>query len=352
MIRDIQPIPNADRIETATVDGWHVVISKSDNFSVGDSVVYIEIDSKMPPKPEYEFLKSRKYIVKTIKIRGQVSQGLILPLSILPPDRTYKLGDDVTDILGITKYDPELEQENKVTSKKKQSKNPIIKYLCRFKWFRKFYVKPNQATGFPDWISKTDEERIQNCARLFEKMKEEGTVLSATEKVDGTSATFFLRKYKRNKYEFGVCSRNRWLRTEDDSYYWKVARKYNIEKVLKKLIGNNDWIVLQGEITGQGIQGNKYPASGGERLWAFNLKYPGRKCSTEEMTPILAPYGIFTVPIVTSEYHVPETIDDIVEFVKGQSQISPREREGCVFRNVAQDISFKCINPNFLLKEE
>lgn len=307
----------------------------------------------MPQTPEYEFLKSRKYVVKTITIRGQVSQGLILPLSVLPQDVSYSLGDDVTNVLGITKYDPELEQEEKVTKNGATKKrNPVIKFLCRYKWFRKLYLKPKQSGNFPDWIKKTDEERIQNCVNLFENMKANNTVLSVTEKVDGTSATYFLKRIKKKKFEFGVCSRNKCLPQEDESYYWKVARKYKIEKVLKELIFDNDWIVLQGEITGEGIQGNKYPDNGGERFWAFNLITPNKTYTTEEMTPILAKYGITSVPIVTSFYDVPETIDDIIEFAKGKSQIYPREREGCVFRNISEGISFKAINPDFLLKND
>ena len=112
--------------------------------------------------------------------------------------------------------------------------------------------------------------------------------------------------------------------------------------------------VLQGEITGEGIQGNKYPMDGGERFWAFNLITPEGKCTTEEMVGTLAHYGISTVPIVDSEYVIPEnsTIADLVQYVQGKSQIHPREREGCVFRNIEKNISFKCINPIFLIKND
>lgn len=323
-IANIKPIPNADRIEVAQIDGWEVIISKSDNFSQGDKVVYIEIDSKMPKTPEYDFLKSRKYVVKTIKLRGQVSQGLVLPLAVLPPG-DYKIGDDVTEILGVTKYDPEAEQENAVVSEnKKKSRNPIIKFLMRFKWFRKIYLKPSVKDTFPNWIKKTDEERIQNMTRLFEKLKRDKTVLSVTEKVDGTSATFFLKKVGKNKYEFGVCSRNKRLVTEDNSYYWNVARKFKIKETLQTLIGGLDWIVLQGEITG------------------------------EEMQRTLLHYGIYIVLIFDDKFVIPEDweISDLVHYVQGKSQIYPREREGCVFRNVEQNISFKCINPEFLIKND
>ena len=351
-IANIKPIPNADRIEVAQIDGWEVIISKSDNFSQGDKVVYIEIDSKMPKTPEYDFLKSRKYVVKTIKLRGQVSQGLVLPLAVLPPGN-YKVGDDVTEILGVTKYDPEAEQENAIVAENKKQ-NPIIKYFMRFKWFRKLVIKRTAKGKFPDWIKKTDEERIQNKTGLFEQLKANKTQLSVTEKVDGTSATYFLKKVKKNKYEFGVCSRNQRLTKEDASYYWNVARKYKIKEALRKLIGNLDWIVLQGEITGEKIQGNKYPMDGGERFWAFNLISPEGKLTTEEMQRALLHHGIYTVPIFDNKFVIPEEweISDIVHYVQGKSQIYPREREGCVFRNVEQDISFKCINPEFLIRND
>lgn len=352
VIKNIEPIPDADKIVKLTVDGWHVVASKTDGFKVGDLVVYIEIDSVMPEKPEYEFLRQRKFRVRTIKLRGQISQGLVLPLSILPQDKKWKEGDDVTDILSVTKYDPELEQENQVTKNqgKKKSKNPIIKWLCRFEWFRNWYTPKKVSNEFPNWIKKTDEERIQNIPETFEHIKNNNISLSVTEKIDGTSATYFLKKTTKKKNEFGVCSRNRRLVTEDDSYYWTVARDYKIKNVLEKLIGDNEWIVLQGEITGQGIQGNKYPVGNGYRLWAFNLITPEKRYSTEEMQPILSAEGIMTVPIVDSNFKMLETIDDLVEYVQGNSQLVKREREGCVFRNIENNISFKCINPKFLLK--
>lgn len=350
-IGEIRPIPDADRIEVAKVDGWEVVVAKKDNFKVGDLIVYIEIDSQMPEKPEYEFLKSRKYVVKTIKLRGQISQGLILPLAVLPKGN-YKLGDDVTEILGIVKYDPQLQEEEEIINyAKKNQKNPIIKYLLRYGWFRKIYLKPTNKTEFPTFIKKTDEERIQNCTRLFERMKENRTPLSVTEKLDGCSATYFLKRHGKRKCEFGVCSRNRRLSTPDNTYYWKIARQYNIENALRKILDkDDDYIVLQGEIIGEGIQGNKYKVKGFS-FWAFNLITSRKKYSTEEMKPILEKYGIQTVPILTSDYVVPDTIKDIVEYVKGKSKLLYREREGCVFRNIVNNISFKAINPDFLLAE-
>ena len=109
-IKELRPIPNADRIEVAIIDGWECIVNKADGFKVGDLIVYIEIDSVLPDKPEFEFMRKYKFRVKTIKLRGQVSQGLVLPLSILGTN-PYGEGADVTETLGIKKYDPEAAQE-------------------------------------------------------------------------------------------------------------------------------------------------------------------------------------------------------------------------------------------------
>lgn len=296
-IASIRPIKGADRIEVAQVDGWECVVQRGE-FWVGERIVYIEVDSIVPERPEFEFLRDHKFRVRTIKLRGQVIQGLVLPLSILPPGTSTNLGADVTDALGIKKYDPEEQQEAALlTRQPEKPKNPIIRFLMRFKWYRKLFVKPNRKDGFPDWIVKTDETRIQNLSTLFDIERKKGTKFSVTEKMDGQSAAYFLRRLSKRKYEFGVCSRNIRLGSPDNSSYWTIARQYDIENVLKQIIGDYDTVVLQGEICGNGIQGNKYRISGYD-LFAFNLIYPDRKCTTAQIRNPLSPFGIKTVPIV------------------------------------------------------
>lgn len=350
-IASTRPIQGADRIEVAQVDGWECVVKKGE-FEVGQHIVYVEVDSVMPERPEFEFLRDRKFRVRTIKLRGQVSQGLVLPLDILPAGN-YKLGDDVTELLGVTKYDPQAQQEALLLTKQpKTPTNPVVKFLMRFKWYRRLFMKPKRKGGFPDWIVKTDETRIQNLTTLFDIERKKGTLFSVTEKVDGQSATYFLQKISRRKYEFGVCSRNIRLGTPDNSSYWTIARKYDIENVLKKLIGEYQTIVLQGEICGDGIQGNKYHISGYD-FFAFNLIYPDHKCTTAEIKETLAPFGIKSVPIVEEGKALPETIAELVEYSKGKSVVrKEQKREGVVMRNVQNNISFKVINPDFLLAEK
>lgn len=350
-ISDIRPIDGADRIVVAQVDGWECVVQK-DEFRVGDRVVYVEVDSVVPERPEFEFLRNRKFRVRTIKLRGQISQGLVLPLSILP-DGDYADGADVTEILGITKYDPQAQQEAQLLTKQPQApQNPVAKFLMRFKWYRKHFMKSKRKGGFPDWIVKTDETRIQNLPVLFDTEQKKGTLFSVTEKVDGQSATYFLRKVSRRKYEFGVCSRNIRLGDPDSSSYWTIAKKYDIENVLKKLIGEHETIVLQGEICGNGIQGNKYHISGYD-LFVFNLIYPDHKCTTAEIAELIEPFGMKTVPIIEEGKKLPESIAELVEYSRGYSVVRRQQkREGVVMRNVESNISFKVINPDFLLAEK
>ena len=350
-ISELRPIPGADRIEVAQVDGWECVVKKGE-YNAGDYVVYIEVDSIVPDRPEFEFMRERNFRVRTIKLRKQISQGLVMPLSILPENqRGLCLDSDVTDVLGIKKYDPQAQQEALLKDQQKQKRNPFIKFMLRYKWFRNLYLVKTKS-GFPIWIMKTEEERIQNLPHLFESMRNQGVKFSVTEKVDGQSATYYLKKQSPFRYEFGVCSRNLRLMKPDNSAYWQVAQKYNIKKALKKIIGKYETVVLQGEICGSKIQGNKYKIDG-YQFFAFNLIYPKHPCTTAEMQQILRPFGIETVPIVEENKTLPETILELVEYAKGRSVLRKgQKREGVVMRNRDHGVSFKVINPDFLLEEK
>ena len=174
IIEEIFSIPNADKIEMVKVLGWECVVKKGE-FKVGEKIVYVEVDSVMPEKPEYEFLRERKFRIRTIRLRGQISQGLVLPLSALPQNSSYfSIGHDVTELLGITKYlspseQSELQQQEE---KIKFEKNRFKKFMMRYSWFRKFFLSRKQKSGFPYWVSKTDEERIQNIPHVLEQFKD------------------------------------------------------------------------------------------------------------------------------------------------------------------------------------
>ena len=185
-ITNIREIKGADKIEVAEVLGWEVVIRKGE-FNIGDLCIYIEVDSIVPPLPQFEFLKERKYRVRTIKLRGQLSQGLCLPLSYLPcfTPCSCDEGYDITEKLGITKYDPEAVKEQRLLDQLNTiKKSRIEKFLLRNKWYRRFFTK-EKSKGWPKFIKKTDEERIQKLPWICETEKD--TIFTATEKLDGCS---------------------------------------------------------------------------------------------------------------------------------------------------------------------
>ena len=329
-IDNIQPIDGADMIELATVGGWKVVVAKNVNHKVGDLVVYCEVDSFLPIEPEFEFLRKSSYKkmadgnegfrLKTIKLRGQISQGLIVPLDVLlkrgvSSDDVYE-GLDVTGMLNIIKYEP-----------------PVPAQLA------------GQVKGmFPSFLKKTDEERIQNLTREFEQYKNE--VFYVTEKLDGSSVTFYVKDGV-----FGVCSRNLDLLEDENNSMWKFATTSGLKERLLALDRN---IAVQGEIIGEGIQGNPYKIIGQTvRLFnGFDIdKYV--YLSLDDLLKLSKWLEVKTVPILDLEFRLPDTIDELLSYADSKSVLNEKfDREGVVIRSHDRKISFKVISNKFLLNEK
>ena len=324
IITDIKPIVGADRIEVATIKNWKVVVGKND-FNIGQTVVYYEIDSFLPIRDEYEFLRkscykkladdSEGFRIRTAKFKNQISQGLIMPLSILPFG-SYGVGDDVSDFLEVTKYDPPLPAE----------------------------LAGIAIGNFPSFIKKTDEERIQNLTEYYDGFKRYRYF--ASEKVDGTSSTFFI-----NDNEFGVCSRNLQLVNNPDNTFGRIISQNNLEEKLRNF-GRN--IAIQGELIGEGVQGNKYKLKG-QKLLVYNIfdidsyKY----VSKEEMLEICNKFNLEIVPTIYIDFILTETIDELIKIADGKSMINPNvTREGLVWVSIdaPNRISFKTISDIFLLE--
>ena len=333
-IIDLSPIEGADKIELATIDGWKVVVAKDVNHKVGDLIVYCEVDSFLPIREEFEFLRKTSFKkmgdqegfrLKTIRLRGQISQGLIVPLDVLlkhgvSSDDVFE-GLDVTGTLGIVKYEP-----------------PIPAELS------------GKAKGlFPSFIRKTDEERVQNLASDYEKYRAQnklGMKFYVTEKLDGSSATFYLKDEV-----FSVCSRNLELIETEGNTFWKVSRELDLEDKLKTLGFN---VCLQGELIGEGIQGNPYKIKG-QTVRFFN----GFNIDTQENIPFLEfteitqKLGLTTVPILDFDFDLPSSIDDMLEYAESPSNLNSNfGREGVVVRSYDRTISFKSISNQFLLNEK
>jgi RNA ligase (TIGR02306 family) len=329
IISDIQPIEGADMIELSIVDGWKVVVAKNVGHKVGDMVIYCEIDSFLPIKDEFEFLRKTSYKkmsdgmegfrLKTIKMRGQVSQGLILPMSVVEYTNVqFEVGMDVTNLLGITKYEPPIPAE--LSGK--------VKGL------------------FPSFLRKTDEERVQNLTKEYGQYKLLGRKFYVTEKLDGSSATFY---YKDGV--FGVCSRNLELLETEGNTFWKVARELDLENKMKDF-GIN--ISLQGELIGEGIQGNPYKIKG-QTVKFFNLFDIDLQVyhSLSHLDRALGIMGLKMVPIVDEFFKLPETIETLLKYADNKSILNPKfNREGIVIRSNDRTISFKVISNKFLLNEK
>lgn len=346
-ISSIQPIEGKDRIVLATVDGWSVIVRKNE-YQVGDQCVYVEIDSVLPEKPEFEFLRSGNFRIKTMKMGNVVSQGICFPMSILPPGH-YKGDQDVTEILGVKQYEKTMDTDPVVMTGKSSKKYP--RFLMHMKWFRDL-VLPEKTTGdFPSFLSKTDETRVQNIPFILKSSER----WVATEKIDGQSGTFVLVKkksrlpFRRKAYEFIVCSRNRRLVVPDSSSYWKVAEKYHIRDVLKRIIGDFDWVAIQGECIGPKIQGNKYHVNDYD-LFVFNVLYPGRRIGSPIARSIIESAGMKFVPILDCGIQLPDTVDEVLQYAHGKSQLYDTLREGIVFRTIDGRKSFKAVDPLYLLQ--
>ena len=370
----IKPIEGANNIELIGVLGW-VCVAKKGEFQPGDLAVYIEIDSKCPENDErFEFLANKKYKVKTMKL-GKfkvISQGLALPLSLFPELDGKNIGDDVSKDLKITysseedvkrksnSIDPNAKFKSMAARHKNLAKKKWFRWLMKREWGKKllfFFLgkKRDNPKEFPKWIVKTDETRIENAPFYLQNKNP----WIKTEKLDGTSCTFAIDRQKKgkDKFEFIVCSRN--VRQadknqecyHDSNIYWELADKYGIESVLTKLaIENNyDRVVLQGEGVGD-VQGNPYKFKE-NRLYVFNLIIEGNRVGTKEMADFCDGNNLLHVPIISTEYYLPKTMEEMKLEADGYSEINPKvRREGYVYRSQDGQQSFKNVSREYLLK--
>ena len=350
----LDPIEGRDRIELASVLGWKVIVQKGE-FKVGDYCVFCEIDSVLPEKPEFEFLRPKNFRIRTMKMAGVISQGIVFPTTILPlkpQAEPYNLDEDVTDIIGVTQYEPTMDKESAELTERQKKKYP--KWLMRFKWFRQLVGigKPSKG-GFPPFIKRTDETRIQDCPNVLKDKKE----WVVSEKIDGQSGSFALLRHHRpwpfkDAFEYIVCSRNLRLKVKDNSSYWKVSDKYNIEAALRNLIGSRDWIAIQGECVGPKIQGNPYKLKDYD-LYVFNLIYPDGRVGSMKAKSIIENKGMNFVPILNEHYVLPDTVEEALADATGPSTLNPDSlREGFVIRTPDGKESWKIVSPEYLLKHD
>lgn len=324
----IGPIEGADAIEVATVGGWKVVVKKGE-FAVGDRAVYCEIDSWIPTKLAPFLSKGKEPRVfegiqgerlRTVKLRGQLSQGLLISLDVaIPETHTFDEGDDVSEHLNIVKWE-----------------RPMNAQLA------------GMARGnFPSLIPKTDQERVQN---LVKEIASAGNMaFEVTEKLEGSSMTVY-----RIRGEFGVCSRNLDLKETEDNTFWQVARREDIDAQMMAVDPYWDF-AIQGELIGPGIQGNIYNLSKPE-FYVFDVYniQEGKYLNPAARRELVERMGLNHVPVLNDGKHLNGAdVDTILSWADGASEIgSGPLREGIVFKQVDGGMTFKAISNKYLLGEK
>lgn len=365
-IVDIQPIIGADNIEVVQILGWKCVAKKGE-FQIGDLCVYFEIDSILPEGDKrFDFMESTRFRVRTRKFRKQISQGLAMPLNLFPEIKKPKLDDDATKLLKVIKYE---DPDEKIILDQKSDKSFIKKlvlsnpFLTRL--FGRFFVKTSKK--FPSFIPKTDETRIQV---IFETVKPlfDNTVWYITKKMDGSSGTFYYNQgvtgiasrnvsiYKGKKYQFVEKF------FDGRNIYLDVNTKYNItEKLAKFCRDNKRNLAIQGEICGPNIQGNRIGLTQ-ITFYVFNIYDIDKKQYVNflELEHIVEELDLTLVPVLEESvvFGRDTTLEYFLDYVK-TVKYNTGYAEGIVIRPVEESlvennrlsrVSFKVINPEYLLK--
>lgn len=328
IINNIESISGRDRVDKATVLGWTVIIKKGE-FTEREKIIYIEYDSILPDGPSWcEFMRSRKFRIRTMKVNCKeeivISQGLVFPCSILPGSYDFPIDTEVTEQLGIKKYEPLLHDGG---------------------------INMGRAEGaFPSHIPKTDEIRLQSSPELINELKEAGPFYIST-KIDGTSSTFC---YVEDK--FNVCSRN-WNKKEDElNVYWMMAKKYKLDEVLK-----DKQIAIQGEIAGPKLLANRLRLLEPD-LFVFDIFdiKSGKYFSFYDMIKFCKDNDLRTVPIDLVVENGFDTFDYSFQAwlkrAEGLYENTDQQREGIVVRPLTHKyskelkgrMSFKVINNLYL----
>jgi RNA ligase (TIGR02306 family) len=319
----LHPIPNADAIELAQINGWQCVVKKGE-FQVGDLGVYFEIDAVPPDRPMFDFLwkgqpkRPESLRIRTMRLRGALSQGLLMPPGTFPELTAVVEGADLTADLGVHKYEP-----------------PAPEGM-------EDYRGP-----FPSLVPKTDEMRVQSFPQLIDELR--GKPYVATLKCDGTSATFCMWEG-----EFHACGRNHSI-ADADNIFWKVARRYNLPEIMAE----HPNLALQGEVVGLGLPKNPMGLKGTE-LRTFNIydMRAGRHLDHYEYLGFCMKYGIPAVPVVEEGEDFQHTVESLLKLAEGPYEGTKNEREGIVIRprigqhsqTLGGRLTFKAISNRFLLK--
>lgn len=340
----IEPIDGADLLELAHVLGWQIVIKK-DQFKEGDDAVYFEIDSFLPVRPEFEFLRATSYKktdlmgegfrLRTLKLRGQISQGLLMPLSEFPEltEAVYHVGDDVTDILGV----------------------------------RKWEIEERATTGgtvmgeLPYDVPHTDETRVQENPELIQTFA--GLEYYISTKMDGSSHSISI-----DENGFHVTGHNYEYKDDDTSSFYRLVKERGYQEKMEKFMDRCEHqgeaiktLTIQGELCAPGIQKNRLRLTKPE-WYVFTVRVNGKRVGLTVMQNVCDALGMPTVPIEEVGYDLPArypTVEALLERADGEYP-NGGKKEGIVIRPtepvfsplISASLSMKVINNKYLLKNE
>ena len=374
-VSETKELPGYDKVHYVHILGWWCVASK--DLTTGDKGIYFEIDSVLPrDDPRFAFMEKRNYRVKTQKMCKVVSQGLVLPLSEFKEFKNANIGDFLTQALNVKLFEEPSPAEmpksksnafTKAMDRHRKFFNfPLVKWMLRFRWFRAlcafFLVKKKDKIKWPEWLPKTNSERVQNIPSLFENKSAEWIL---TEKVDGMSSSYILDE----KGNYLVCSHNVVVyssavkgseKIADGSDYVKtnvwleMSDKYSI---LDKLIALKDkyhlsHVAIQGETYGDGIQKRNYSKKNREHDFVvFHVWFNSVRIPIKEMVSACEDIGLPHVGVFDWNYHLPDTVDDMINYVDSKkSFIDNGQIEGFVMYSQDGSQNYKCVSPSFLLK--
>ena len=331
----IEDMENADRLQKAFVEGWVVVVPK-EQFKVMDLAVYFEIDSFLPVDPRFEFLRTTSYKktdmmgegfkLRTLKLRGQISQGLLLPLSEFPEIENPEIGQDVTTLLGVKKW----EIEEKATT------------------------GGNVVGGLPYDVPHTDESRVQNHPELIDEFGDQEYYIST--KMDGSSHSISM-----DGNGFHVCGHNYEYKNDGSSSFYNFVNERGYQQRIEDYFCKNELseFTLQGEFCAPGIQRNRLRLVKPE-WYVFTVRINGERIGMDEMLSVCESLRIPHVPIEergTGFKNKYPTVEAVLARADGEYP-NGGPKEGVVIRTVkpvysstiGDYLSMKAVSNKYLLK--
>lgn len=334
----VEPIEGADRIEMAKVLGWQCVVNKG-SFAPMDLGVYFEIDSFLPIRPEFEFLRGTSYRssdlmgegfkLRSMKFRGQISQGLLLPLSTFQEiPSNVQVGQDVSELLGVRKW----EIEERATT------------------------GGNVIGGLPYDVPHTDETRVQAEPELIQAFA--GLEYYISTKMDGSSHSICV-----DEDGFHVTGHNYEYKDDDSSAFYRLVNERKYKAALERFakISGDQTVTVQGEFCAPGIQQNRLRLSRPE-WYVFTIRENGKRVGLERMKEICRACGFNMVPIEEVGTDLPSkypTVEALLERADGEYP-NGGKKEGIVVRTtepvyseiIGGPLSMKVVSNKYLLKNE